>query len=127
MNKIVVHCSDGEIIKGQTGDFAPAKNFFHLNKVGSGDIQKIDIANLKAVYFVQSLDGDSAFNEKDDVDRSGFGRKVQVEFNDGEIQIGYTQGYSPNRPGFFVIPCDPDSNNLRIFVITAATKNVQFV
>jgi len=127
MNKIVIHYSDGKIVKGETGDFFPNKTFFHLKIIGSGEIQQIDISNLKAIYFVNSFDGDSSFDEKNDVDRSGFGRKVQVLFNDGEIQYGYTQGYAPNRPGFFVSPCDPDSNNLRIFVVTGATKKVQFI
>jgi len=127
MNKIVIHYSDGKIVKGETGDFFPNKNFFHLNQRGSDEIQQIDTQTLKAIYFVKSFDGDSSFKEKIDVDRSGFGRKIQVLFKDGETQYGYTQGYSPNRPGFFVSPCDSDSNNLRIFVVTGATEKVQFI
>jgi len=127
MNKIVIHYSDGKIVKGETGDFFPNKNFFHLHKKNSDEILDIDIQTLKAIYFVESFDGDSSFNEKTDIDRSGFGRKIQVVFKDGEIQYGYTQGYSPNRPGFFVSPCDPDSNNLRIFVVTGATEKVLFI
>ena len=127
INKVVIHYLDGKIKKGETGDFFPNKNTFHLKEENSTETQQIDIQNLKAVYFVECFNGDSSFNEKDDVERSGFGRKIQVNFKDGEIQCGYTQGYTPNRAGFFVSPCDPESNNLRIFVVTAATEKVQFI
>jgi hypothetical protein len=39
---------------------------------------------------------------------------------------GYTSGYSPDRPAFFVFPADPQSNTERIFVVTAATGHVEF-
>ena len=48
-------------------------------------------------------------------------------FKDGETQVGYTQGFSPSRPGFFFFPADPDGNNKRIFVVNAATSDVRFV
>ena len=37
-----------------------------------------------------------------------------------------TQGYQPDRPGFFVVPVDPKSNNDRCFVVMAAVKAVRF-
>lgn len=46
---------------------------------------------------------------------------------DGETQDGYTQGFSANRPGFFIFPGDPDCNNDRVFVITAATDRINFI
>ncbi len=126
-NKVVIHFSDGKISKGETGDFFPNKNSFHLKEVGKNEMVQIDIQAIKAVYFVESLDGDSSFKEKNDVERSGYGKKIKVQFKDGETQYGYTQGYSPNRTGFFVSPCDSNSNNLRLFVVTAATEKIQFI
>lgn len=61
------------------------------------------------------------------MERTGLGKKIQVDFKDGEILVGYSQGFTPNRPGFFVFPADPESNNDRIFVFTAATKAVCFL
>jgi hypothetical protein len=55
------------------------------------------------------------------------GRKIQVAFKDGELMLGTTQGYQPNRPGFFVVPADAQSNIERCFVVTAATQEVKFV
>ncbi len=57
----------------------------------------------------------------------GRGRKIRVEFLDGEVLIGFSQGYSANRPGFFVVPADKKNNNDRIFVIASATEDVSFV
>jgi hypothetical protein len=51
--------------------------------------------------------------------------KVGITFSDGEILVGTTHGYTPDREGFFVIPLERDSNNLRIFVVSSAVKKVE--
>jgi len=127
INHVVVHYADGKIVKGSTGDFFPNKNAFHLQVGETGEMKQISVADLKAVYFVKTLEGNAKYNDRDDQERTGCGRKIKVLFRDGETQIGYTQGYAPHRPGFFVVPNDPASNNERIFVVAAATENVQFV
>ena len=38
--------------------------------------------------------------------------------------LGMTQGYLPGRPGFFVVPVDKNSNNLRCFVVVSATQEI---
>lgn len=48
----------------------------------------------------------------------------QVLFKDGETILGTTQGYQSGRPGFFVVPPDPESNNERCFVISRATQEI---
>ncbi|MBN2426782.1 MAG: hypothetical protein JXK94_00435 [Deltaproteobacteria bacterium] len=126
-NQVVVHFLSGDILKGKTEDFFPNKNVFHLREKNSGEMKQINIQDLKAVYFVEKFEGDPQFNESSDKERPGFGRKIKVQFRDGEVQYGYTQGYAPNRPGFFVSPCDQSSNNVRIFVITGATEKAEFV
>jgi hypothetical protein len=126
-NKVVVHMADGALLKGTTADFFPNKATFHLQEEGAGESHSIDVASLKAVYFVKSFAGRSDYREKPDVERAGCGRKIKISFNDGEIQFGYTQGYAPNRAGFFVFPADPESNNDRIYVITAATGKVELL
>jgi hypothetical protein len=47
-----------------------------------------------------------------------------VLFTDGELLTGYTLGYDPRRPGFFMMPTDEMSNNDRIYVLRAAVKDV---
>ncbi|WP_020674910.1 DUF6982 domain-containing protein [Geopsychrobacter electrodiphilus] len=127
-NKVVVHYSNGNIDKGETGDFFPNKPHFHLQPLGSNETKQINMQTLKAVYFVETFEGNSNADKEDiKLERAGFGRKLRVQFEDGEVQYGYTQGYSPDRPGFFVSPCDPSSNNIRIFVVTGSTTSIKFV
>jgi hypothetical protein len=126
-NRIIVRFTDGKVLKGTTADLFPNKSVFHLKDKDSGIIQEIDIVYLKAVYFVKCFDGNPNYQEKDDIDRVGLGKKIKVHFKDGETLIGYTQGYAPNRDIFIVFPCDPNSNNEKVFVITNATSKVAFI
>jgi hypothetical protein len=126
-NRIIVRFTDGKILKGTTADLFPNKAVFHLKDKDSGILQEINILNLKAVYFVKCYDGNPGYQEKDDIERVGLGKKIKVQFKDGETLIGYTQGYSPNRDIFIVFPSDPDSNNERVFVVTNATGMVNFI
>jgi len=126
-NMVVVHNLSGELTKGITNDFFPNKDFFHLKDNATGELLEIDIFDLKAIYFVKTFEGDSSYREKYDIERTGFGKKIKVHFKDGETLIGYTQGFSPNRSGFFVFPADPNSNNDRVFVVTVATDEIQFI
>ena len=132
-NKIVVHFADGRVLRGHTDDFLPTKPTFHLSPMEPAAQAKpleVRIVDLKAIFFVKE------FNTKRHLKphRQGFdpgrptaGRKIRVLFRDGEILTGTTQGYDPNRPGFFVVPADAASNNERCFVVTDSTKQVSFI
>lgn len=126
-NMVVVHFPGGNVLKGITNNFFPNKDKFHLAEKGTGEVREILLSGLKAVFFVKGFEGDAAYRERSDVERTGLGKKIQVDFNDGEVLVGYSQGFTPNRPGFFVFPADPESNNDRVFVVTAATKAARFL
>ena len=126
-NQIIVRFSDGKILKGTTADLFPNKAVFHIKSKDSGTTEEIDIFHLKAIYFVKSFEGNPGYQEKDDIERIGLGKKIRVQFKDGETLVGYTQGYSPNRDIFIVFPSDPDSNNEKVFVVTNATGKVSFI
>ncbi|MDA8413893.1 MAG: hypothetical protein M0023_08920 [Desulfobacteraceae bacterium] len=126
-NQIIVRFGDGKILKGTTADLFPNKAVFHLKDKDSGVIQEINISSLKAIYFVKSFTGNPDYQERDDIERVGLGKKIMVQFTDGETLVGYTQGYSPNRDIFIVFPSDPDSNNEKVFVVTKATAKVSFI
>jgi hypothetical protein len=125
-NRVVARFKDGSSKKGTTSDFFPNKAMFHL-KSSTGEILDIQTEDLKAVFFVKTFQGDK--DRKDDYSDAipGGGRKVQITFSDGETVIGYSQGYSPNRSGFFVTPADLNNNSERIYVITSATTKVTFL
>jgi hypothetical protein len=125
-NQIVVRFIDGSVKKGHTNDFVPNKTSFHLNNT-AGKTEEIKIEYIKAIFFVKDLNGTQGhnYNYKDNV--PGGGKKIQVEFNDGEIIVGYVLGYSPKRQGFFMTPADLGGNNLRIYAQATAVKNTQFL
>jgi hypothetical protein len=126
INKVVARFKNGTIKKGTTSDFFPNKILFRLKLINE-EVLDIKVEELKAIYFVKDFQGN--INHKvtyNDVVVGG-GRKVQVMFMDGEMLVGYTQGYSPNRSGFFVVPADLQNNNDRIYVITSATEKVSFL
>ncbi len=126
--KIVVHFTDGGLIKGFSNDFFPNKEQFHLTEHSSDEIIDIDVSDLKAIFFVKDFEGKSDYQERKGFldDQNIQGRKVRVIFQDGEAIVGSVLGYDPKRQGFFVIPADPESNNSRIFVVVAATTDVEF-
>lgn len=126
-NMVVIHFPGGNVLKGITNNFFPNKDKFHLTDSGTGEVREVLLSGLKAVFFVKGFDGDPAYRDRSDVERTGLGKKIQVDFSDGEVLVGYSQGFTPNRPGFFVFPADPDSNNDRVFVVTAATKAARFL
>ena len=126
INKVVASFKDGTVMKGHTSDFFPNRKDFHLELPG-GERVTIDTEKLKAIFFVKDFTGDQ--NRKDVYHDaiSGGDRKIQVKFKDGELVIGYSQGYSPDRLGFFIIPADTKNNNERIFVVNSATEEVVFL
>jgi hypothetical protein len=132
VNRVVARYADGRLLKGMTGDFAPGKALFHLSETGapSGTPPvEVALADLKAVFFVKDFAGNPEHHERKIFDplRPPAGRKLRVVFNDGEVIVGSTTGYQPDRPGFFLEPADPQSNNERCYVIAAATREVRFL
>jgi hypothetical protein len=127
-NRVVARFRDGRTIKGSTADFLPTRDVFHVH-TSAGETVPVRHADLKAVFFVRDLAGNPAHHDKKDFEAGQAvpGRKIRVEFQDGEVMVGTTQGYQPSRPGFFVVPADPTSNIERCFVIAASTREVQLL
>jgi hypothetical protein len=129
MNKVAAHCLDHQIIKGLAFDFGPMKESVHVVDSEDGKkVTEIPTTNMKALFFVKSFTGDP---EHQDVTFSReslqgtHGLKVKVTFLDDEVIYGTTNGYSANRPGFFVVPADTSGNNIRVYVYSASTRSVE--
>ena len=125
-NKVVARFKNGSILKGNTSDFLPNKNQFHL-ETESGGIQTVEVDQLKAIFFVRDFTGNKDHVESYEDDISGAGRKISIKFFDGEMIIGYTTGYSPDRQGFYITPAETKSNNERIFVVKSASEKIEFL
>lgn len=131
-NRIVVRYRDGRVLKGQTYDFSPQRKTFHLMSTDARGVRRtheVHCADLKAVFFVKTFEGNKEYVEKKRFGESGTislpGLKMKITFFDGEIIAGASPGYSEERPGFFVTPIDPGSNNTRIYVVSDAATDVK--
>ena len=131
LNKVVARYRDGRMVKGVTHDFGPQKKSFHVVSPDDGKkVSEIAYSDLKAIFFVKSFEGRKqrpslkGLLEKDEEESPGM-MKVKIIFTDGEVLYGTTQGYSLDREGFFVVPSERESNNLRIFVISKAVKLIE--
>jgi len=102
--KVVVRYNNGRLIKGFTQDFFPNRNRFHLFSADSPSGEAIDISmnELKAIFMVRDFTGDSLYKEREKYieGEEVSGRKMEVTFRDGELLVGSTLGYDPNRQGF---------------------------
>ena len=128
-NKVVVRFLDGRVMKGTTEDFFPHRPGFHLRPLGGGEVLDIRCRELKAVFFVKDFAGDPKRREAPGFERAttdiSRGKKIAVRFKDGELIFGFTLTYMPDRSGYFITPADPSSNNLRIYVLTHAAREVK--
>lgn len=126
--KVVARFADGRVLKGYTRDFWPDGSRFHLDPAGARAPRPVEVAldELKAVFFVRDFAGDPGYRERKAFEpgRRYPGRKLAVVFADGEVLLGYTMSYEPGRRGFFLFPADPGGNNLRVFAVTRAVRQV---
>jgi hypothetical protein len=126
--KVVVHYTNGGVIKGFTHDFFPKKDVFHVYPITdpTGQAIVVSMKELKAVFFVRDFKGNPQYNERKNFleGDKGHGRKLEVTCIDDELLVGSTLGYDPSRKGFFLFPVDPESNNIRIFAVSSAVKKV---
>ena len=129
LNRVVAHFTDGRLLKGTTQDFFPNRPSFHLQPADGSRTAEVRCKTLKALFFVRDFVGNAHRR-----DLRGFvtgpgetnqGKKIAVRFKDGELLCGYSLSYLPDREGFFMFPSDSASNNLRIYVIAAATLEVK--
>ena len=129
--KVVARYIDGKTVKGLSQDFFPNKDRFHVYPADkpSGEAVEILVKDLKAVFFVRDFVGNYQYNERKEYiqEDKPSGRKIEVTFRDGEVLVGTTLGYDPKRPGFFLFPADPKSNNIRVFAVTTAVKKVRYL
>ena len=133
----MAHTKDGQVIKGFSRDFHPERDSFHLvlRQGESASSQEIRMDELKALFHVKTWGrkdrhrGRVPYFPEGDVNRPPEGTfiKTVLEFYDGEKILGYTNDYDPARPGFYVIPADPDDNNSKIFVLASALVNIQLL
>jgi len=137
-DKVVAHFKNGRIVKGHTRDFAPTRDSFTLQPYSRGEGPvAVFLEELKAVFHVKTFEGNSGHQVPSGqigvVQEDRFstvmehGRKVALQFLDGERLWGYADAGGENAPGFFFFPTDPSDNNLRIYVVRSSLREMVFL
>ncbi|MBI5632001.1 MAG: hypothetical protein HZA15_00745 [Nitrospirae bacterium] len=140
-NKVVIKFLDGTIIKGHIKDFSEKSDEFGLQEPETDAVRVVRSDSLKALFFVRSFEGNRQYNEKKTYGiRKPHGHRAFVKFNDGEDLVGFMEGDLPwekgfflthhtvnNLKGFFLLPADEGSNNIRVFIFAHAVKDVTVV
>jgi hypothetical protein len=129
VNRVVVALLDGRRPRGFVYDINTNDPEFHLyssEDPSDAKSELIDIRRCKAIYFVKSLTGNPNYreNKTELPELRRWGRPFEVVFGDGERIVGTVEIYHEERMGFYLLPPDPKSNNLRIFVIAATVQSI---
>jgi hypothetical protein len=137
--QVVVRYKDGTTLKGAAVDFSENSDHISIEIADRYEIKKIDLDLLKAVFFVKSLEGEKNYRERKSFAPHGKkGDRVFIKFMDGESLVGFLSGDVPwdrkkgyflaakqmGQKGFFLIPADEKSNNMKVFVILSFVEDV---
>jgi hypothetical protein len=127
--KLVVHKKDGTIYKGITQDFDPGHDEFHfLPAEGGGIPMRMRVDDMKALFWVRDYLGNRQFvARRAFADTDAEQRRAIVTFVDGEEVRGILDEDPDAERGFFMIPADSRDNNVRIFVVRSALKDMRMV
>ncbi len=126
IQRMVLRLKNKSLLKGTTRNFSPTKPSFHLTLL-SGKLVTVDLANLKAAFFVKNFNGDRdyKYTYRDYIPWGG--NKVKIKFVDGEVMVGYTSHYPYGDQGFFIKPADLQGNNERVYVVASSAENITFL
>ncbi len=132
--KVILRCLDGRLIKGHIDDFSASDEVVSIESE-SLENQKIRVGELKAIFFVRTFKGNRSYSERKSFkDLVSVGKRVFVKFKDGESMTGYIEGGVPwekgfflepkKGPGFFLVPVDRESNNIKVYVVATSVRDV---
>ena len=127
--KIVVNMRSGVVHKGVTHDFSPKREAFHvLPAEGGGVPVRVEINDMKAMFWVKDYLGNRDFVARRDFDPGGAaaGRRAILTFADGETMWGAVTEDDPAVAGFFFVPSDERDNNVKIFVVRKCLKELRW-
>ena len=138
--KVVFRFNNGDLKKGYLKEFSPSSEEASLSEHDTKRIASIRVDELKAIFFVKSFDGDSSHREKRAYSLdSPKGHRVFIRFKDGEYMVGFLEGNVPwdrgfflskksdGVKGFFLLPVDIYSNNIKAFIVASSVNDVTVV
>lgn len=131
--KVVVHFNDGALAKGffddregvvrrafESGEGSLPADSVDL-KLPAGGAATVDLQKAKAVFFVRTFDGRTDYTEVKffQAHPAIAGLWVRVRYSDNEVCEGIVHNSLDfiEKPGFFMKPPDPQSNNRMVYVL----------
>src|SRR5262245_56883760 len=106
--KVVVHYRTGALLKGFTTHFSPDGGTFTMTPLPTDTSEPVtvDLAQLKAVFFVRDFTGDASYDEVKAFQPSDTPteRRIEAVMYDGEMLVGSADSYEAEREGFFLVP-----------------------
>ena len=140
LEKAVLRFDNGKILKGYIRNFASDAEMVTVEDAETGEISAIDIHQLKAIFFVRYFKGDRFYREKKSYGISKLkGQRIYIKFKDKEDMVGFLEGRFPwekgfflskkedSVKGFFILPVDEDSNNIKVFVVSSSVIDVTVI
>ena len=135
--KIILRFLDGKLLKGYIQELTIKDDFVFIEDEASNS-QKVKLKELKAIFFVRDFEGNKQYRErKSFAGTKPSDRRVFLRFKDGESLTGCIEGDTPWQKGFFLeskksdgfylIPTDAESNNIKVFVVASAVKDVAMI
>jgi len=139
--KVVLRFLDGTILRGHIRAFSEMSDELIMQELDSDVVRSVKNNVLKAIFFVRTFEGNRQYCEKKSYGiRKPRGRRTFIKFIDGEDMVGFMEGDLPwqkgfflnrntinNLRGFFMLPADEGSNNLRVFIFAHAVRDVTVV
>jgi hypothetical protein len=136
-HKVILRFVTGKMLKGFIKDLRLTDDILFIEDESSHQL-KVRLKELKAIFFVKQFEGNPSYKERKNFkDTRPKARRVFIKFKDGESMVGYMEGEIPWKmgyfleptrdKGFYIIPADDKSNNIRILVITTAVKDVALI
>ena len=140
-DKVVLKFLDGRLIRGYLRDFSETSDELSMLDSDTDGVRIVRSDELKAIFYVRSFEGDRLHHEKKSYGmRKQGGHRVFIKFSDGEDMVGFLEGEMPwdkgfflnahpinNRKGFFLLPADGESNNIKVFIFAGAVQDVTVV
>ncbi len=120
---VVLRFRDGRVVHMSVPDSeAPAPVLFATD--AAGEELEILLSSLKGVFYLQQPRERLLGIDRPSADAPS-GTMATVEFEDGEVLTGRVRIFDPTQPGFFIYPVDPQGNNAKIYVVTAAVRSLE--
>ena len=127
LKKVVLRMRDGGLRKCSIYSNLAASYQTVKVLTTEGQVETVDISDLKAVFFVRDFEGTPGRHAQRTFKKGSpmAGQVVSVRFPDGELIRGRVLNLAENKPGFFLYPADPEDNNEMVFVLRAPDIRVE--